>query len=166
MTITPEALDKEVEPKLEKILKDRRSSIILEEIFLLGYATSEPIVIFENKEKGLLVEVVFRTLTPPENRDIYETLVSFMHPEAQFITQKLETLARAIVRMNDMPLTLSAADQEDYAAKIGRSPTPLDQARYLLSKQNKSTVLVDALYEAYTNFVAETETSLHDLKKK
>ena len=166
MTIEPEAIDPQVNEKIEDVLQQRRAGAVLEELFTLGYTVSESKVIFEDEKKDLLVEVTFRTLTPSEHRDIYETLGSFMHPEAQFITQKLETLARAIVKMNGMPLTLSASEQESYAEKIGRSPTPLDQARLILTTQVKSTLLVNMLYKTYIEFTQEVEKAMEDLKKK
>lgn len=166
MTIEPEALDPASNKEIEDILNERRSGVVLEDLFTMGYTISDPIVLFEDKEKDIFVEVVLRTLTPTEHRDIYEVLNGFMHSEAQFITQKLETLARAIVKMNGMPLTLSAADQESYSKKIGRSPTPLDQARLILTTQIKSPFLVDALYDKYKEFVSGVQDSLEGLKKK
>ena len=73
-----------------------------EQLFFMGYAESDQIVIYKDDKHEFIVK--FRTLTPNELRDIIESAHKFTTVGAQAITEKLETLSRVIVTINHTPL--------------------------------------------------------------
>jgi len=137
---------------------------ILEDLFYLGYTTSDKINIYK-KDKSE-INVIFRTITPVEHRDIFEYMTNFSSTEARLIVEKMEILARAIKTINDMPLVLDVSERERFKKDHDRDPSPLDQARHIVSEKIKSVYVIDALFEAYTKFVDEVRESFEDIKKK
>jgi hypothetical protein len=85
---------------------------------------------------------------------------------AQIITERMETLARAIISINHMPLTLTNKEQQDYFDKFGKNPSPLDMARIIFTEKIKSIVILDALYESYVEFADGITEKLEEAKKK
>lgn len=161
MTLKPEELNSH--PTVEPI--DPAKTAILEDMFYLGYATSNKITIYADDE-GNEYTAKFRTLTPTELRSIFETSVRFSSLEGQDITNKIEILARAITHINDMPLILTTKDREDFFQKYKKEPTPLDQARYILTEKISSIHMLNLLYEAYSEFSDSIRSQFDDIKKK
>lgn len=161
MTLKPD--DQVSHPAQEPI--DPAKVAILEDMFYLGYATSKKIPIYADEE-GNEYTAKFRTLTPLELRAIFETSCRFSSLEGQDITNKVEILARSITHINDMPLILTTKDREDFFQKYKKEPTPLDQARYILTEKISSIHMLNMLYEAYAEFAESIRTQFDDVKKK
>jgi hypothetical protein len=136
----------------------------LEQLFLLGYATSEPKTIFKND--AMEIVVVYRTLTPVEMREVFEVVAQFSSSPAQAITTELEILARAIVTINHMPLVLDSKDREDFEKKYNRTPSSLDMARYILHDKIKSVHVLDMMYEEFNKFVDLIAKNFSEAQKK
>lgn len=138
----------------------------LENLFNFGYAESDVIEIFSDEENKLELKVKFRTLTPTEVRDITEFIELYNSDTSQIITEKIETLARAIMYINYMPLTLTPDEQQAYYTRYGKSPSPIEMARTILQEKIKSIFIIDALYNAYSEFSQEVISKLEEAKKK
>jgi hypothetical protein len=139
----------------------------LEDLFTLGYVESKPILVFDNQEKNIRIEVIFRTLLPYEIRDIFEFASNFNSLFAQQIAEKLETLARAVKTINNRPLFLGSDDRKVFKDKHGREPTALDEAKVILSEKIKSPLVIDALWKEYEKFKTDVAKIFEeDLKKK
>lgn len=162
MTLRPDELSAS-HPAAEPI--DYSKSAILEDLFYLGYTESSKVTIYKD-DKGNDFTAKFRTLTPLELRSVYETSSRFSSFEAQDITNKIEILARAITHINDMPLILNTKDREDFFQKFKREPSPLDQARYILTEKISSIHLLNMMYESYIDFADKIRNQFEDIKKK
>lgn len=160
MTLKPDELTNH--PAVEPI--DSAKAAILEDLFYLGYASSNRIVIYKDNQ-GNEYTAKFRTLTPIELRSIFETSSRFASMEAQDITNKIEILARATTHINDMPLILTTKDRDDFFQKYKKEPTPLDQARFILTEKISSIHMLNLLYEAYAEFSDTIRTEFEDIKK-
>ena len=134
MTLQPE--NNEIVNPEKKQTFEISSISVLEDLFYLGYTKSEKICIY--KDEKTEINVVFRTVTPTELRDVFERSEKFDSLGAQSITEKIEILCRSIVTINDMPLLMDPKEKEDFHSKYDRDPTPLEQARYLLFNKVKS----------------------------
>jgi hypothetical protein len=145
----------------ETVLKSERNP--LESLFYFGYAESDNIIVFQKDDLELKVQ--FRTLTPLELRDVFEKMQQFESPYAQHITERIETLARAIVHINHMPLILTEKERQEYFDKNGDNPSPLKMARYILREKIMSMAVIDALYSAYIKFSDETMEKIKEAKK-
>lgn len=161
MTMVPEVVDPAT-PETKKF--DIENTSTLEDMFYLGYTQSKKMIIYEHDDKKFTV--VFRTLLPIELRDIFEAINRFSSFEAQAVTDRIETLARTIITINDMPLVMDQQDKKDFKEYHDRDPSPLEQARYILINKIKSVYIIDALYEAYIEFSNEIKTHFDDIKKK
>lgn len=137
---------------------------VLEDLFFLGYTKSEKRTIY--KDDKFVINVVYRTLTPIELRDIYESYGRFSTMGAQIIAEKIETLARAIYTINDMPLVLNQKDKDQFIKEYRHEPTPLEQARYILMEKLQSVHLLDTLYDEYIKFSESIKEHFEDIKKK
>lgn len=160
MTLKPETPPK-TEPKTDPV-----EIAVLEDLFYIGYITSKKITIYEDNEKGTKIDAVFRTLMPAEFRDIFEIVGKYDTFQAQEITNHIETLSRAIKTINDMPLVLDTKEKEEFKNKYDREPSPLDQAREILTNKIHSVQVVDALFDAYQKFYDDIKTQFDELKKK
>lgn len=138
----------------------------LSNLFNFGYAESGVIEIFSDKENALELKAQFRTLTPTEVRDITEFTELYNASTARIITEKIETLARAIMYINYMPLILAEDERQVYFDKYGRNPSPLDMARIILQEKIKSVFIIEALYDAYSEFAEKIIKQLEKAKKK
>lgn len=136
----------------------------LESMFYLGYAESEDLTVYKDEKQSLVVK--FRTITPPEMREILELSGTCDAVAARVITERIETLARSIIHINNMPLIWTTAEREDFYSKEKRHPSPLEMARDILWNKIKSIVVIDTLYEAYVKFSTKVEESFEDIKKK
>jgi hypothetical protein len=152
------------QPQIPNVAEEKAIST-LEELFTLGYTVSKHIRFYED-DQGNFFQVQFRSLTPCEYRDIAEVLGYYRSQHAQTWTEKIETLARAIVSINYMPLLLDPKDRKDYEEKNGSAPTSLEQARIILYNKIKSSAVIDMLYDEYTKFVEKVAAGFDDVKKK
>lgn len=161
MTMTPETVD----PTVKESKKfDIESVSTLEDMFYLGYTQSEKIIIYEHEDKK--ITAVFRTILPVELRDIFESISKYDSYAGQAVTERIETLSRAIVTVNDMPLAMDQQDKKDFVEYHKREPSSLEQARFILINKIKSVYIIDALYEAYTEFSDKVKDHFDDIKKK
>jgi hypothetical protein len=135
-------------------------------IFNFGYAESDVIEVFSDPENKLELKVKFRTLTPTEVRDVTEFIELYSATTAQVITEKIETLARAIMYVNYMPLILQEGERQVYFDTYGKNPSPLEMARIILQEKIKSPVIIEALYNAYSEFAEGVIKQLEKAKKK
>lgn len=163
MTMEPEFPKKEdkEEPKLSS---EKLAS--LEDLFYLGYTKSDKRVLYDDPDKNVSLTVVFRTLTPTEIRDIFEKMNVFSSFAAQAVTEKIETLARCIFTLNDMPLVLPPDEKEKFNKVHGRDPSPLEQARIIMIEKVATLHVIDLIYEAYQEFLEEIQEHFTDIKKK
>lgn len=136
----------------------------LEDIFELGYANSKKIDIYNDGK--VKISATFRTLTHNEVKDVFEQSNKYTTLAAQTMAERVETLARAIKTINDMPLHLSTLEREEFRKEYNRDPTPVEQAKVTLVKKIKSHLVIDALYEAYIEFSSKIEKEFVDIKKK
>ena len=162
MTLQPE--DQKVAESETKQKFEVASISVLEDLFYLGYTTSEKICIY--KDGNAEINVTFRTLTPTELRDVFERSAKFESLEGHAITEKLEILCRAITTINDMPLVLDNNDRSAFHEQEGRDPTPLEQARMIMFNKVKSPLVIEALYEAYDQFQTKISDNFTEIKKK
>lgn len=166
MTLDPEVDVKKPstpERKQEIDIEDIRP---LEDLFNLGYTKSGPVTVLED-ENGNKIIAEYRTLTPSEQRDIFEVTSEYSSPASQAISLKLETLARAVQKLNGMPLILDSNDVKKYEdAHNGKSPSALEQARFIMYNNMKSHVVIDILYEGYENFMDDVNKTFENIKKK
>jgi hypothetical protein len=160
MTSTPEAI-----PPPKKEAKEPKYDP-LESLFYYGYAESDVIEIYKDEESSLELKAKFRTLTPIEVRDITELIGLYNADAAQTITEKIETLARAILYINYMPLILSPDEQQKYYDRYGKNPSPLEMSKIILEEKIKSMFIIDALYTAYVEFANDVFEKLEEAKKK
>lgn len=160
MTLKPETPPK-AKPKTDPV-----EIAVLEDLFYIGYTTSKKITIYEDKEKGTKIDAVFRTLMPAEFRDIFEIVGKYDTFQAQEITNQIEVLARTIKTINDMPLVLDTKEKEEFKNKYDREPSPLDQAREILTNKIHSVQVIDALFDEYQKFYDGVKTQFDELKKK
>jgi len=138
---------------------------ILEDLYTLGYTRSSDIKVYEDS-RGVEIVVQFRTLTTTELRDLSELISVYRSIGAQVLTEKVETLARALIHINKFPLVLDVKDKDDFEKKYSRQPTPLEMARTILYEKIRSPYVIDVLYEEYQKFTSKIEASFADVKKK
>lgn len=158
----PSSVNKEENPKQF----DTEKIAVLEDLFYLGYTKSDNIIIYSDDKKNIEIGVKFRTLAPTELRDVYESVHKFNSWEAKEITEKIETLARAIYLVNEMPLVLDTKDKAEFNEKYDRDPSALEQAKFILIERFSSAIIIDLLYSAYQEFIGKITTEFDDLKKK
>jgi len=163
MTADPEVLQD------EPVSKDRKFESpgelnILESMFYLGFSQSPVIEIYNDGKVELKAK--FRTLMPIELREIMEEKENYTSSIAQAITERMETLARAIVTINHMPLVLSKEEQDKFFEDNKRQPSPLEMARHILRFKIRSMVVIDALYEKFIEFSNQVTATFEDTKKK
>jgi hypothetical protein len=168
MTAEPEVITDRVRQHLAaEVEKKTRITVDLhplEQIFTLGYAISSSLVIIN--ENDIELRAVFRTLTPAEIRDIAELTNLYQDPVAKAITERIETLARAIQTLNSMPLILTDKERDELQNKLRHAPSPLDMARAVIQEKIRSLVIIDALYDAYSEFLEEINKKFEFIKKK
>lgn len=136
---------------------------LLERLFYAGFAESDPITVYKDRDSELTV--TFRTLTPPELRDIVECMNKYESMMGKVITERIETLARAIVNINHMPLCWSQREQNEFLEKNGRMASPLEMARNIVQDKFKSILIIDAFYDAYIKFSDSVTSKFEDAKK-
>lgn len=136
---------------------------LLERLFYVGFAKSDPILVY--KEGDVEINVMFRTLLPAELRDIVEQMNKYESMMGKVITERIETLARAIESINHMPLCWSQGDQQKFFEKNGRMPAPLEMARSIIQDKFKSILVIDAFYDAYIKFSDSVTAKFEDAKK-
>jgi len=143
---------------------NEQSAAVIEDLFLLGYTTSKKITIYKDEQSEIVVQ--FKSLLPYQIREIQEQVIRYSSPIARAITEQIETLARALISINDMPLILPANEREEYFRKNHKYQSPLEMAKTLLSEKLKSEHLLDAMFEAYTEFANGIYEHFNDIKKK
>jgi hypothetical protein len=136
----------------------------LEDMFYIGYVNSKPYIIYKDGDKEIVVQ--YRTLVPHELRVIAEEVHKYTSPLGQLYTEQIEILARAIVRINNMPLVFNVADREDWIRRYAKHPTPIEMARVILLEKIKSEHILDALFDGYKEFSSEIQVHFEDIKKK
>lgn len=148
--------------------QDRESNTqaaALEDLFLIGNTKSNLYTIYQD-DSGKQITVQFRSLQPTEIMEVAEAVARLVSPEAKFITEELETLARAIMYINSMPLILNEKEREDYFRSYKKHPSATEMARICLYDKIKSEYLLDAMYEAYKEFIKGIQIEFDEIKKK
>jgi len=84
---------------------------------------------------------------------------------AQVITEKLETLARAITTVNNVPLILTQDEQQEYFEKHQKHPSSLTMARIIWHDKVRSMSLIDHLCDVYMEFVTKVGEDFENAKK-
>ena len=164
--------DPEINPAVFSVAtqkEDGTVSAILEDMFSLGYAKSGEVVVYEGEQAGKTIKITaeFRTVLPAEIRDIFEEVQKYPSFLGGFVTEQIETLARALIKINGMRLALDQNDRTDMLKELDTtSITPLNEARYILIKKIKSVHVLDALYDSYKKFIDTVRQKFEDSKKK
>ena len=157
-----------LEPQKPEIGPSKKDEIFnvatLEDLFYLGYATSDKITVYKDGDKE--ITAVFRTLTPIESREVWEEVVRFSSLPGQALVEKVETLIRAVKTINDMPLVLDPKQSKEFRDKHGENPSPLDQARIIFWDKISSELIINALYEKYFEFSSKIKNNFDNIKKK
>lgn len=164
MTMEPSTLEDLKNPKSGT--EGTEKTVVFENLFSIGYTVSDPYIIYHDEEKGLKIEAIFRTLTPSELREVYDICNRFESYGAKDITEKIEVLARGVATLNGMPLVLDPKEREDFKKRIGRDPSPLEQARIIFIDKLKSPDMLDALWEVYEEFRNGIKADFEEIKKK
>lgn len=158
-------LDKSKESILLPPQETDRDAAALEDLFLIGSTISNVYTIYKD-DKGKSITVQFRSLQPTEIMAVSDAVERHNSPIGKFIAEELETLARAIMYVNGMPLILNTQERDNYFKEYKRQPSPLEMARVILHEKIKSPHVIDAMYEAYGEFVKSIQESFESIKKK
>ena len=137
----------------------------LEDLFLIGSTKSNVYTIYKD-DSGQQITVQFRSLQPTEIMDVAEAVARHVSVEAKYITEELETLARAIMYVNGMPLILNEKEREDFFKANKKQASPTEMARIILYDKVKSEHILDAMYEAYKEFIKGIQIDFEEVKKK
>ena len=140
------------------------SSKILEDIFLLGYTESDNFVIYQKDDKEVVVR--FRTLYPSDIQAVFEATERFESSYSKLLAEQMETLARATITINNTPLTLSKAEESTLEKLLGKKPSQLEIQRYVFTHKLKSEYVLDAMFDAYSQFVSGIKDNFDEVKKK
>jgi formate dehydrogenase assembly factor FdhD len=151
---------------IEKSTTDIYSTSTLEELFNVGYTTSENILIYRDEEKDVEIRAQFRTLTPVEIREIAETTARYSSVLGSVITEQIETLIRSTKIINGMPLMLDPKELSAFFDKNKRNPSPQEQARDIFYNKIKSMYIINAMYDAFKEFEIKVQSHFEDIKKK
>lgn len=143
-----------------------RVAAALEDLFSLGYTRSDVYTIYHDEESGKKITVQFRNLLPHEIREVADEVNKRASPVSQLITEQMETLARAVVCVNDMPLVLTSDERELFKKEHRREASSFDMARIIMYEKIKSTHVLDAMYDAYQEFIKTIDTHFDEIKKK
>lgn len=157
--------DKSQESILSPPQDTDRDAAALEDLFLIGSATSNVYTIYKD-DKGKFITVQFRSLQPTEIMAVADAVERHNSPLGKYIAEEIETLARAIKYVNGMPLILNTQERDAYAKEYKREASPLEMARVILHDKIKSPHILDAMYEAYGEFIKGIQESFEDIKKK
>jgi hypothetical protein len=65
-----------------------------------------------------------------------------------------------------MPLILTDKERDELQNKLRHAPSPLDMARAVIQEKIRSLVIIDALYDAYSEFLEEINKKFEFIKKK
>jgi len=158
-------IDKSKDVPLAPPQETDRDVAALEDLFLIGATTSNVYTIYKD-EKGHFITVQFRSLQPVEIMAVAEAIERQQSSLGKFIAEELETLARAIMYVNNMPLILNTQERDTYFKEYKRQPSPVEMARTILYEKIKSPHILDALYAAYNEFVKSIQENFEDVKKK
>lgn len=131
----------------------------LRELFEIGTAYSDPVEVLPN------LKVVFRLLTPEELLEVTEKVSEYSGLESKLLVSQIQTLARAIVEINGLILSLSPAETEKLEKKFHKKFSRVDEAAYILMTEFPK-FLLDELNVAYTNFQNSVLEKIEDIKKK
>lgn len=163
MTLKPEELPSSEfsRPNLNEYVAEQ---YVFENLFLLGYAESAEKTIYKSGNVEIIVK--FRTLTPVEMRDVIEEANQYTADASRGLTERIETLSRAIVTLNHAPLVLTKKEQDEYFNKHGMNPSPLAMARIIFKDKIKSLELINLLYDEYVTFTNQITDEFEKSKKK
>jgi hypothetical protein len=142
-----------------------RDAAALEDLFLIGSTRSNVYTIYKDNS-GKAITVQFRSLQPTEIMAVANAVERHQSPLGKYIAEEIETLARAIIYVNNMPLVLTTHEREKYFKENNRIPTPLDNARTILQDKIKSPHILDAMFEAYGEFIKGIQDDFDNIKKK
>jgi hypothetical protein len=164
MTVESEPIvpDKIVTPEQKEA---NNEAAALEDLFLIGSTKSNVFTIYKDDE-GRQITVQFRSLQPVEIMEVAEAADRHSSSIARYTIEELETLARAIMYVNGMPLILNEKEREDYFKTKKKYPSPTEMARIILYEKIKSPHILDAMYEAYTDFIKGIQLGFDEVKKK
>ena len=153
------------EPSLLPPQETDRDAAALEDLFLIGSTRSNVYTIYKD-DSGKFVTVQFRSLQPTEIMAVADAGERHSSALGKFLCEELETLARAIVYINGMPLILTTSERDVYFKEYKRYPSPLEMARIILYDKIKSQHILDAIFEAYGEFIKSIQENFENLKKK
>jgi len=157
--------DPSQEPNLLPPQESDKDAAALEDLFLIGSTKSNVYTIYKD-DSGKVITVQFRSLQPIEIIAVADAVERHSSSLGKFISEELETLARAIMYVNNMPLILTTQEREAYFKEYKRYPSPLEMARIILHDKIKSPHVVDSMFEAYNEFIKGIQENFENVKKK
>lgn len=142
-----------------------RDAAALEDLFLIGSTKSNVYTIYKD-DSGKSITVQFRSLQPTEIMAVADAGERHQSPIGKYISEEIETLARAIMYVNNMPLILTTQERDKYFKEYNRYPSPLEMARTIFHEKIKSQHILDAMFEAYGEFIKGIQDDFDNIKKK
>ena len=111
--------------------------------------------------------VTLRILTPAENIEVAKSLDDANNLIAKELLLKIETLARAIVKVNGQLLRFPDENIKEWQdfRNIKDKPSEVEQQRFYLKYKFKPQ-LINLVYEKYNELLKEQEDKFLALKKK
>lgn len=133
----------------------------LNQIFNFGTIQDKTFEIFPE------FNVTLRVLLPAENIEVAKSLDDANNIIAKELLFKIETLSRAITKVNGQLLRFPDENILEWQAfrNTKDKPSEVEQQRFYLKYKFKPQVL-NLLYEKYSELLKEQETKFIELKKK
>ena len=133
----------------------------LNQIFNFGTIQDKTFEIFPE------FNVTLRILAPAENIEVAKALDDATNIIAKELLLKIETLARAIVKVNGQLLRFPDENITEWQVfrNTKEKPSEIEQQRFYLKYKFKPQ-LINLVYEKYNELLKEQETKFIELKKK
>jgi hypothetical protein len=137
--------------------------VFLTELFKFGTMSEKTYNIAKN------LDVTLRPLIPSEDVIVARYVDKEPGNLSKIKTLKLETLSRAIVKVNGQLLRFAEANKFEWQDIVGvdktRNPSEIEQQRFYLRHKLNST-LIDLVYDKYEELLQEQKNLFVELKKK
>lgn len=134
-------------------------SHFLEDLFRYGKTMSEPVEVMPG------VNVIYKTLTPTQQMQSGEKIERWRNEDSRMVCMMVETLARSIYTINNMPLFLDEDALQNLEKDLGHKPSQSEQAALILSTKVERPVL-EVLYAEYVEFYIVLVGKVNEIKKK
>mgnify|MGYP001561765050 CR=1 FL=1 len=156
---TPEQIFLDIDSEKDQF-NSPQYSIFLDTLFSLGSIPEETYKIFDG------LDVTLRILAPVENLEVAKKIDSCPGFSSREYVLKLETLARAVVKVNNQFLRFSESMVSEWQEfrNIVEKPTEIEQQRYIIQYRFKQFI-IDEIFKKYQELLKKQEQVFADLKK-